>query len=356
MAFEPVDTNLGSTGEPPQKPLWRRALPRLVFLAVAGIVLYIFYPTIVDFLSETDRLASVDWWWYGIMAVLMAGAFVSAWQLTCSALPRVSLFLSGTSQLVSNALAKVVPGGAVAAGATYYQMLSVSGVPKGVAASGLAAGTFISQLVLLSLPAVALLIAAVTAPIPDGLLPVAIAGSVLFAVMFAVVFVLVRFDSILLFVGRIVARVVGWLAEKLHKDWNPTAQGWLHRRNEVVEALGTRWRKALAAAVLNWLLDYAVLVTALFAIGASPRPSLVLVAFAGSAVLGMIPITPGGIGFVEVGLSAMLVASGVPGPDAALATLAYRLFQFWLPIPAGAVAYVLFKRRYGRPADLAGEA
>jgi uncharacterized protein (TIRG00374 family) len=75
----------------------------------------------------------------------------------------------------------------------------------------------------------------------------------------------------------------------------------------------------------------------------------VLVAFAGSAVLGMIPITPGGLGFVEVGLTAMLVASGIPGPDAALATLAYRLFQFWLPIPAGAVAYGVFKRKFGKP-------
>ena len=37
------------------------------------------------------------------------------------------------------------------------------------------------------------------------------------------------------------------------------------------------------------------------------------------------------------------------GPDATLATLAYRLYQFWLPIPAGAIAYIVFKRRYGKP-------
>jgi len=176
----------------------------------------------------------------------------------------------------------------------------------------------------------------------------------LFAVMFAVVVVLVKYDRVLLLVGHVIERVVGWLAKKLKREWTSTAEGWLDRRNEVVEALGERWFKALAAAVLNWLLDYLVLVSALYAIGAEPRPSLVLVAFAGSAVLGMIPITPGGIGFVEFGLVGMLVASGVPGPDATLATLAYRLFQFWIPIPAGAVAYVLFKRRYGKPADLVG--
>ena len=44
---------------------------------------------------------------------------------------------------------------------------------------------------------------------------------------------------------------------------------------------------------------------------------------------------------------ALLTASGIPARDATLATLAYRLFQFWIPIPAGAIAYVVFRRKYG---------
>ena len=50
---------------------------------------------------------------------------------------------------------------------------------------------------------------------------------------------------------------------------------------------------------------------------------------------------------VGVGLVALLTASGIPARDATLATLAYRLFQFWIPIPAGAIAYVVFRRKYG---------
>jgi uncharacterized protein (TIRG00374 family) len=249
-------------------------------------------------------------------------------------------------------MAKVVPGGAVAAGATYFQMLSVSGVSAARAAAALASVSFISNLVLFSLPAIALLLAALSAPIPSGLLPVGIIGTVLFVLMFSAVFVLVRFDKPLLFIGGIVERVVCWLADKLHKDWHPTAQHFLDQRNEVVEALGPRWWRALLASVANWTLDYMVLLVALIAVGSEPRASLVLVAFAGSAVLGMIPLTPGGLGFVEVGLTAMLVAAGIPGPDATLATLAYRLFQFWLPIPAGAIAYIVFRREFGTPADL----
>jgi uncharacterized protein (TIRG00374 family) len=81
----------------------------------------------------------------------------------------------------------------------------------------------------------------------------------------------------------------------------------------------------------------------------------VLLAYVVAALLGMVPITPGGLGFVEVGLVATLGLAGVGVADATLGTLAYRLVSFWMPIPTGGVAYVLYRRRYGAktvpPAD-----
>lgn len=331
---------------------WKTIAIRSAFLGVASLVLYILWPRLVDFLSATQDLSGIDWYWFVLMGVLMAGAFAAAWELTHIAVPGIPRFVAATSQLVSNAMAKVVPGGPVAAGAVYFQMLSVSGIPTGQAAAALTAVSFISNLVLFSLPVIAMVLAAASAPIPSGLLPVGIVGALMFALMFSAVFVVVRYDRPLLLIGGLIEKVVGWFGRKLHKEWHPSAQEFLDRRNEVVEALGARWLNALVAAVLNWTLDYMVLLVALVAVGAQPRPSLVLLAFAGSAVLGMIPLTPGGLGFVEIGLTAMLVASGIPGPDATLAVLVYRLFQFWLPIPAGAAAYLVFKRKYGRPAEL----
>jgi len=41
--------------------------------------------------------------------------------------------------------------------------------------------------------------------------------------------------------------------------------------------------------------------------------------------------------------------AGVPGVDALAATLLYRIVAYWLPLPAGATAYVLFRHRYKRP-------
>jgi len=83
-------------------------------------------------------------------------------------------------------------------------------------------------------------------------------------------------------------------------------------------------------------------------VGAQPRASVVLLAYVVAAFLGMIPITPGGLGFVEAGLIGTLGLAGIGADQALLATLVYRLASYWLPMPTGAVAYLLHKRRYGR--------
>ena len=54
--------------------------------------------------------------------------------------------------------------------------------------------------------------------------------------------------------------------------------------------------------------------------------------------LAAIPLTPGGIGVFEATMLATLALLGV-GPEAAIAILGYRLFNFWLPIPLAAVLY-----------------
>ena len=332
--------------------LWGRLALRGIFLLLGLVSLYLFLPLLADLAKSAPLLEHVQWRWFVLMFVLMVGAFASQWALTRIAVPGISWFVASTSQLTSNAAVKLIPGGPVAGGAFYFQMLAVSGVPMGKALAALAAVGILSNLVLLALPAVALVIAFLSAPIPEGMLPVAIAGTVLFLALFTLTILVVRFDRPLYWLGWVVEHGAAWAARVIKRDWVLTAQEVIDRRDEVVSALGERWQRALAAAVSNWLLDYATLFVALVAVGAEPRASLILLAFAGAAVLGMIPITPGGLGFVEAGLVGMLTISGIPAGDALLATLAYRLFQFWLPIPAGFMAYALFRRRYGRLSEL----
>ena len=65
-------------------------------------------------------------------------------------------------------------------------------------------------------------------------------------------------------------------------------------------------------------------------------------------MLALIPLTPGGLGFVEAGLVGTLTLAGVPGSDALAATLLYRLVSYWLPLPAGGVR----SRMWPLPAEI----
>ncbi|MFN8026996.1 MAG: flippase-like domain-containing protein [Acidimicrobiia bacterium] len=79
-----------------------------------------------------------------------------------------------------------------------------------------------------------------------------------------------------------------------------------------------------------------------------PSPALVLLAFVAGSLLGLLPFTPGGLGFVEAGLAGTLALAGISTGDALVATLVYRLLTFWFPIPTGLLAAYVFRRRHPR--------
>ena len=110
-------------------------------------------------------------------------------------------------------------------------------------------------------------------------------------------------------------------------------------RDFIRTTLGGRWKAAVAAAAANTGFDYLALLFALRAVGANPQPSLVVLAYTAAELLALLPFTPGGLGFVEAGLTTLLVFAGVTAQQAVVGTLLYRLVSFWLPIPIGALAW-----------------
>jgi uncharacterized protein (TIRG00374 family) len=120
----------------------------------------------------------------------------------------------------------------------------------------------------------------------------------------------------------------------------------LDERDAIRKSLGADWRPAVVLTTARLGFDYASLLFALRSTGANPRPSLVLLAYAATGILALVPITPGGLGIIEAGLSSMLILAGVNPGKAFLATLAYRVCSYWLPLMAGPIAYFVFRRRY----------
>jgi uncharacterized protein (TIRG00374 family) len=202
---------------------------------------------------------------------------------------------------------------------------------------GLTAANLLTFATLLALPVLTLPAVAAGLPVNRGLVQAALLGAALFAVIAALGGVLLASDRALLFVGRMAQNARNRVFRKRSPVSGFPAR-LVRERDTALRVIGRRKREALSSAVLRWLLDYCALLLALAAVGADPRPSLVLLAYTGSQVLGTIPLTPGGLGFVEAGLTGLLVLAGVSAGEAATATLAYRLVSYWLPMPAGAIA------------------
>jgi lysylphosphatidylglycerol synthase-like protein len=105
----------------------------------------------------------------------------------------------------------------------------------------------------------------------------------------------------------------------------------LAERDTIRAVLGRNWRQAAILTAGRLGFDYGCLLAALRATGASPQPSLVLLAYAAAGIVALFPVTPGGLGIVEGSLSGLLVLAGVRAGYAVLAILAYRISSYWLP-------------------------
>jgi uncharacterized protein (TIRG00374 family) len=319
---------------------------RGALLAVTGVSLYLLAPALLEVFGAFDELDEFNPLWWVAMVVLQIGSYACMWALQKISVRAEHVSPVVTSQLASNAFGRVVPGGVAASGAMQYAMLTRAGVPGGQAASGMTAASVLVFGILLALPVLALPAVLFGAPVDPGLGRAALIGGAFFVLLFAAGAAAILWDRPLVLVGR-AAQSVRNRVRRRRPPLTGLPQRLLRERNSVTMVLGQRWWQALLFAVGRWLLDYLTLLAALTAIHGDPRPSTVLLAFCAAQFLGTLPLTPGGLGFVEAGLSGTLALAGIPAAAAVVATLAYRLVSFWLPIPAGAVAAILHRRHYG---------
>jgi len=335
--------------EPRRWPL-RVIILRVAFLVLALVGLYVVWPSLMDVFSSWPRLRVIEPGWYVAMVAAVAGSFACVWVLYRVVLHVRSWFVIGASQLASSAFGRIVPGGAASAGALQYQMLVQAGVRGGRVATGITTVSIISAGTILALPLFAIPLFFGAIPLESTLRRVALLGLGMLVAAVAFAILVLATDKPLAFLGRVLDRLHSLLRRK-HPRTTGYGEHILHERDAVRSVLGRNWWLALIAALGQRAFDFAALLLALYASGARVSPLLVLLAYAVAQILMIIPITPGGIGFVELGLVGFLGLAGVEAGPAILATLAYRLVSYWLPLPVGAGAYAWFSRRYGRGED-----
>jgi uncharacterized protein (TIRG00374 family) len=331
-------------------------IKRAVVLGLTALGLYVVWPSLAAVFSSGPQLRHVNPLW-GIPIVLAElASFACMWALLRLALDVKPWFPVATAQLAGNAFSRIVPGGAAAGGAMQFDMLRQAGIGSIGAATSVTAVSLISTATLFGLPVISIISILITgASVERNLFRVGSIAVVVCLGLLAGGAVLLFANGPLLWLGSVGQRVRNRILRK-----RPPLEGLPDRlvdeRDLIRRVLGSSWWKALIFSAGNWLLDLTALLIALAAVGAQPRASVVLLAYVVAAFLGMIPITPGGLGFVEAGLVGTLSLAGIGTDQALLATLVWRLAAYWLPIPMGAIAYFLAARKYGKPKHIEADA
>jgi len=331
--------------KPPRGRLPWRVIFRCLLLLATAVSLYLLFPSLVDVFTNWRSLGELNPWWILLALVFEAASVVSLWEMQRIALRTPSWFAVGTAQLAGNAAGNVIPGGAATSGAFAYRMLVRAGVRGDDVAGGLAAVSIANTATILAFPVLALPAIIGGLQAPRGLLTTAYIGAGAFVLATLAGFAAFRWDKPLLSVGRAVDWALRLFPSK--RDAHGFGERLLAQRDGLRSAFGARWPFALCADIAKPGFDYLGLLCCLAAVGARPNPSLVILAYSGAMLLALVPFTPGGLGFVEAGLTGLLTLAGTTAHQAVVATLAYRLLVFWLPIPLGGVAYLLHRRRYG---------
>jgi uncharacterized protein (TIRG00374 family) len=332
-------------------PPWRSWLPFLlrplrrgvVIFALVLIVEYLVVPELVGASKDLYLLGRVNTLWL-VAGLILEGASLFCYGLLTRALLPPGALNPGLSRLfridlAAAAVAHVIPAGTVGSAGIGYRLFTAEGIKGNDAAVMMATKGLGSTVVLNVLLWLSLVVSIPLAGFHPIYLTVAIVGAVM---LLAVALLAVgitrgagRASRILHAIGD---RTPGLTGDRLERIFTDTARS--------VSALG-RDRRVLARSLLwaslNWLLDAASLWCFVAAFGRFVNPVELFAAYGIANVAGVLPVTPAGLGVIDSVAPLLLVSFGVTRSVATLGVLGWRLVNFWLPIPAGAAAYVSLK-------------
>jgi uncharacterized protein (TIRG00374 family) len=241
--------------------------------------------------------------------------------------------------LAAAAVAHVIPAGTLGSAGIGYRLFTAEGIKGNDAAVMMATKGLGSTVVLNILLWLSLVVSIPLAGFHPIYVTVAILGAVVLLAIAALTFGITRgatrASRILHVIGD---RIPGLSGDRLEQVLLDTATS--------LSALGRDRRTlviSLTWASLNWLLDAGSLWCFVAAFGRFVNPVELFAAYGIANVAGALPVTPAGLGVVDSLTPLLLVSFGITRSVATLGVLAWRLVNFWLPIPAGAAAYVSLK-------------
>jgi uncharacterized protein (TIRG00374 family) len=308
-------------------------------LIIALIVEYLVVPQLAGTRDALRTLTDVNPLLL-LLGVVLEGLAITAYaMLTRAVLPPESepgLFKLLRIQLTTLSVSHCVPGGSAAGSTLGYRLLTAAGVRRSDVGFALATQSLGSAVVLNLIFWVALVVSIPVWGISPLYLTAAIVGAVLVGAFISLVLLFSRGEELAEAILRRVTRRLPFVDEdaihSLFVRLSDRLRTLGHQPKVLAEAVG--W------AAANWLLDAASLFVFVGAFGHWVNPDGLLVAYGLANILAAIPLTPGGLGVVEATLTTALVGFDTTRAVAIVGVVAYRLVNFWMPIPLGGIAYL----------------
>jgi len=332
-----------------RRPSRRQLVVRLLLAVVVIAVVYLWLlPKLVDVSQVWATLRAMTWLELATLLVAAVWNLVSYMLPQLAALPGLSLGQAALESHTSTAVGNLLPAGqAVGLGVTYrfYTSYGFGGGP--ITLSLLVQGVW-NNFVKLGMPVVALGLLVASGDGAGGLATAAVVGLVVLVLAVAGFAFGLSGERRAARLGRALASVAEAVRRVVRRPGRPDwERGAVAFRAEAITLLRGRWHWLTASTLVSHLSLFLVLLLALRHVGVSESEVSwveALAAFALVRLLSAFPLTPGGLGVVELGLAAALVLAGGEETPVVAAVLVFRVLTFLLPIPIGALTWWLWRR------------
>lgn len=297
--------------------------------------------------------------WRELWSLLLATGFnlFTYWLANMAALPGLTLGRAAVITQTTTTVANTLPvGGAVAVGLT-YEMLHSWGFNRVTSTLYVVVTGIWNILMKLALPIVSVAILAITGTSSAAFVTAALLGLVVLAAAVGLFASILWKEELARRIGHLGERVVSSIMRVFRRPpVTGLAESAVRFRRETIGLIRRRWLWLTLATILGHIALFLVLLLSLRHVGVSEAEistAQALAVFAFGRLISALPITPGGLGVIELGYIGGLVAAGGPRPQVVAAVLLFRVLTYGIQIPLGGITHLIWrkKRSWRRPVE-----
>jgi len=319
-----------------------------VSVALLAGIFYFVVPDLPDFSTVWAHVTAMSSIELGILAAVAVWNLVTYWLVMVAATPGLTYRQAMVATQSTTAVANTIPGGSAISVGLTYAMFGSWGFSKSRTTVSLVVAGIWNNFVKLGMPVLALALLAFSGG-ASGSRVVAGSGGIAALVASVAVFAyILHSEEFAERAGVRAARMAGPLRRVLHKG---PAQGWdvatLRFRNRIIGIVQKAWIRLTVTSLVGHFSLFLVLLVTLRDIGVSnDEVSWIqaLAVFAFVRLITAVPLMPGGLGIVELGLIGGLTTAGGDKAEVVAAVLVYRTLTYLVPIAFGIVTYLFWKR------------